>query len=215
MANNLFETQYDVTKKSKLKEFYDSKKILIYSLIILTIIIFGSLSYYQDIKEKKKIQLSENYIQAKVYLNEDKKAEALSILKKTIYLNDEVYSTLSFFMILNQNLIDNNEEILSLFNHLLINNKFDEEIKNLLIYKKALYSSNFLKESELLNEVKPLLREENLWKPHVLLLLGDYFASKKEFIKAKEFYIQILSTDGLQKDLYDQATSKIALIPNE
>ena len=31
MTNNLIETQYDITKKSKLKKFYESNKILIFS----------------------------------------------------------------------------------------------------------------------------------------------------------------------------------------
>jgi len=35
MTNNLFETQYDLTKKSKIKMFYESYKIFIYSLIVL------------------------------------------------------------------------------------------------------------------------------------------------------------------------------------
>ena len=37
MTNNLFETQYDLTKKSKLREFYEAKKIWIYSIIFLII----------------------------------------------------------------------------------------------------------------------------------------------------------------------------------
>ena len=64
-------------------------------------------------------------------------------------------------------------------------------VRNLLIYKKLLFNSNLANESELLEEVKPLLNSETLWKPHALLLLGDYFASKGEYLKAKEFYTQI------------------------
>ena len=33
MAENLIEAQYDVTKKSKLKKFYEKNKILIFSFI--------------------------------------------------------------------------------------------------------------------------------------------------------------------------------------
>ena len=57
MPENLFETRYDLTKKSKLREFYESNKILIYSSIITLIIIFASYSYYQVSKEKKKIMI--------------------------------------------------------------------------------------------------------------------------------------------------------------
>ena len=100
MAENLFETRYDLTKKSKLKELYESNKILIYSLLFVLIVIFSSYTYYQIIKEKKKIQLSENYIQAKIYINNEKEKEAIQTLKNIIFSNDPTYSTLSFFMII-------------------------------------------------------------------------------------------------------------------
>ena len=54
-----------------------------------------------------------------------------------------------------------------------------------------------------------------MWKPHALLLLGDYFMSKKENIKAIEFYQKIFSIPNLQKNLYDRAKSQLDLISNE
>ena len=212
MTNNLFETQYDLTKKSKIRIFYESNKKLIYLLIILLILFLGSFGYYVDSKKEKKILLSEDYIKAKVYLAKDKKGEALNILKKVVLSNDPAYSTLSFFLILNRNLINDHEEVLNLFDHLLTNNKFDKEIRHLLLYKKALYLSDYLNESELLEEVKPLLEENSLWKAHALILLGDYFVSKKENLKAKDFYTQVLSINNLEKDLYDKAISQLKLI---
>jgi len=215
MTDNLFEARYDLTPKSKLKKFYESNKILIYSFIFIVVIFLGSLTYYLDSQDKKKISLSENYIEAKIYLENGDKEAALKVLKNLIFANDPAYSSLSFFMILNQNLISDYNEISTLFNHILKNNKFDEEIKNLLIYKKALLSTNYVDETEIINSIKPLLNKESLWKPHALLLLGDFFASKKQYIKAKEFYSQILSIKDLQKDLYDQAQSQLELISNE
>ena len=215
MTNNLIEAQYDITKKSKLKKFYESNKILIYLFIFVLIILFGYLSYYLDSKEKKEILLSENYVEAKIYLENENKVEALNLLKNAIFANDTTYSTLSFFMILDQNLIKDYDEVTSLFDYLLANNKFDREIRNLLVYKKALLSSNYVNESELLAELKPLLNKETLWRPHALLLLGDYFVSKEEYVKAKEFYIEILSINNLQRDLYDQAKSQLAFFGND
>ena len=215
MPENLFETQYDVTKKSRIKKFYESNKILIFSSILILIILFGSLSFYLENQERKKILLSENYIQAKIYLENGNKNEALNTLKKIIFANDPTYSTLSFFLILNQNLISDYKEISALYDHLLENNKFEEELRNLLIYKKALFSSNFVNESKLLETIKPLLNTDTLWKPHALLLLGDYFMSKGENIKAREFYQQILSINNLHKDLYDQARSQLVIINHE
>ena len=215
MAENFFEAQYDVTKKSKIKKFYESNKILIFSSILILIISFGSLSFYLESKESKKILLSENYVQAKFYLENGNKSEALNTLKKVIFANDSTYSTLSFFLILNQNLISDYKEISILYDHLLENNKFEKELRNLLIYKKALLISNSIIESELLETIKPLLNTDTLWKPHALLLLGDYFMSKGENIKAIEFYQQILSINNLHKDLYNQAKSQLVIITHE
>ena len=215
MKENLFEAQYDITKKSKLKKFYESKKILIFSSILILIIFFGSFNLYSIKNEKKKILLSENYVQAKIYLANGKKSEAINILRDVIFANDPAYSALCLFLILNENLITDYRELSVLFDHILANNKFEREIRNLLIYKRSLLNSNFATESELLEGIKPLLNTETLWKPHALLLLGDYFLSKQEYLKAKEFYTQILSINNLQKDLYNQARSQLSFIAHD
>ena len=215
MPDNLFETQYDITKKSRLQKFYESNKIIIFSTVIILIILLGSVTFYFENVKNKKIKLSEDYIQAKIYLEEGDKTKALNLLKEVIFSNDPTYSALCFFLILNQNLITDYKEISTLFNHILENNKFEKEIKNLLIFKKALISTNFANESELLEVTKPLLNEETLWKPHALLLLGDYFLSKNEYLKAKEFYTKIFSIKNLQKDIYEHARSQLAIITND
>ena len=215
MTENLFEAHYDLTKKSKLKKFYESNKIFIFSLIFILVIFYGSFSFYLVNKEKKKILLSENYLQAKIYLEEGDKNKAMNLLKEVIFANDPTYSSLCLFLIVNQNLITDYKELSNLFDHLLENNKFSREVRNLLIYKKALLNSNFVNESELLESIRPLLNKETLWKPHGLLLLGDYFVSKGEHIKAKEFYQKIFTIKNLQKDFYFHARSQLAMIANE
>ena len=215
MTENLFEAQYDLTKKSKLKKFYESYKIFIFSFIAILVILYGSFSFYLVNKEKEKILLSENYLQAKIYLEEGDKNKAMNLLKEVIFANDPTYSSLSLFLIMNQNLITDYKELSNLFDHLLENNKFSREVRNLLIYKKALLNSNFVDESELLESIRPLLNTETLWKPHGLLLLVDYFVSKGEYIKAKEFYQKIFTIKNLQKDFYYYASSQLALIANE
>ena len=52
MNENLFQAQYDVTKKSKLKKFYEANKILIFSIILILIITIVSASFYLEAKEK-------------------------------------------------------------------------------------------------------------------------------------------------------------------
>ena len=115
-------------------------------------------------KRKKKFLLSENYVQAKIYIEKGNTIEATNLLKNIIFANDSTYSTLSFFLILNHNLVSDHKELSFLFKHLLENNKFEREMKNLLIYKKSLFNSNLAGESELLEEIKPLISKEHYKK---------------------------------------------------
>jgi len=215
MTENLFEAKYDVTKKSKLKIIYDKYKILIFSVTFVVLITFGAFSLYIENKEKKRILMSEDYLMAKIYLEKNKKIEATNILKKIVLKNDSTYSPLSFFLLMNQDLITDNKEIIKLFDHLIENNKHPKEIRDLLIYKKMLFQSNFAEELEMLEYLKPILNEGNLWKPHGLMLLGDYFYSKGESIKAIEYYKELLNIKNLHKNIYTHANSQLAIISNE
>lgn len=215
MNENSFETRYDITAKSKIKKFYETYKILLFSSISILLIALLSLNFFLSHKEKKRVEFSENYIKAKIFLENGNNNEAKSILEDLVMSNDPVYSTLSFFLILDKNLMNNKNEITSIFDHILENNKYEKELKNLLIYKKALYSSSYLNEPEMLKELSPLLNEkETLWKPHALFLMGDYFVSTNQNFKAREFYLQILNTKNLHQEMYDLAQSKLIRINN-
>ena len=68
----------------------------------------------------------------------------------------------------------------------------------------------------MLEEIKPLLNnKESVWRSHALLLLGDFYFSRKEYIKAKDFYSEILSTENLHQGLYNQAKSKLVFIADD
>ena len=67
MAENFIEAEYDLTKKSKIKKFYESNKILILSFVVIVLVLLGSALYYFDAKERKRIELSSNYVQAKFH----------------------------------------------------------------------------------------------------------------------------------------------------
>ena len=215
MDDNLYQAQYDVTKKSRIKKFYESNKNLIFSFILILIISLVSITYYYKSQEKKKTLLSEKFVRAKIYIENDKRSEATDLLKSIINSNDTTYSTLSLFLLLNQNLITDYDEISILFNQLFENSSFKKETRDLLIYKKTLLDLNHLNESEILDQIKPLLNKDSIWKPQVLLLMGDYYVSNKEYLKAKEFYIKIFSIKNLQKEIYDQAKFQLTSINNE
>ena len=215
MNENLFETQYDVTKKSKFRRLYDANKLLIFSTLFVLIIASISFSFYTVSREKKQILLADNYMVAIFYLQNNERDKGRKILKEIILANNRTYSTLSLFLILDEDLADDQKEISNLFDHLLANNKFEQEVKNLIIFKKTLFLSNFANELEMVENAKQLINTNTLWKPHALLLLGDYFSSKKQYLKAKEFYVQILSLQNLNIELYEQARSQLLLIAND
>ena len=197
MNENFISGQYDIEKKSKLKKFYDNNKIFIYSAICAILIAISSLSIYSYLQNKKKSSLAKNYINANIYIKNGNKTDALNILKKIVYSNDSTYSSLSLFLIINENLETNNIEVSELFNHVLENNKFDNEIKKLIILKKAFFETNFNDEKKILDTIKPLLNQESIWKANALMLIGNYFISKGENLKAREFFLQILSIKNL------------------
>ena len=215
MNENLISGQYDVKKKSKIKKFYDDNKIYIYSILFAILIIIFTLSLYSYLQNKKKISIAQNYINATIFVKNGNKSEALSVLKKIIYANDSTYSTLSLFLIVNENLEKNNLEAIELFNHVIENSKFDDESRNLLVLKKAFYETNLNDEQKILNTIKPLLSKDSVWKANALMLVGNYFVSKGEDIKAKEFFLQILNINNLSNEIIDQANNQLKLIQND
>lgn len=210
MSENTFETQYDVTKKSRLKRFYEKNKILIFSILIFLILGFVFIAFYFSEKDKKNVSISNNYIEANILLDNKEREKAKNILKKIVLSDNSTYSALSFFLILNENLITDQKEISNLFDKVLSNNKSDKEMKNLMIFKKALFQSNYLNETELLTVTKPLINSDSIWKPHALQLLGDYFFTKKEYSKAKEFYTQILSLQNIDEKFHKHSKLQLA-----
>ena len=215
MDENTFQREDYLTKKSKIKEFYDKNKIKVYSFFTLIIFIIIFFNFYIKNKKKEQIALSESYIDAKIYIEKGQDEKAIEILKKIAVSKNDTYSVLALFLLLDKNFVQDKKEILDLFDHILDNAKFDKDIKNLIVFKKAIFQSNFVLEDELLKSLKPLLNDETVWKPHALLLLGDFYLSKGEKNKAKEFYNEILSIKDLDKEFYKKASIQIAYTNNE
>ena len=212
MENNIPEVKEELSIISRFKNFYYKNKTYILLLIFILILAIASLTFYLEFKKAKKIEISDNYIKAKIYLQNGKKDEAKEILKSIIFKNDMLYSTLSLFLVLNENLERDQRELINLFDQVLNNNKFNSEVKNLIILKKNVLESNFLNESEILEATKPLINSKSVWKYHALLLLGDYFLDKKQHLKAKEFYFEIISSENVSEDLTEIAISRMAFI---
>ena len=179
-------------RNEKIKNFFiDNKKKLILTVSIILVIIIGYLSFEKS-KERTKIKLANKYNLALIDLNPDNKQKTIDDMVNVVKSNDVTYSPLALYHLLDNNLLENSEEINILFDELIEKTNLDNEIKNLIIYKKALFNSDFVSENELLKILNPVINSESIWKSHALYLLAEFFYSKDEKQKAKEFFNQII-----------------------
>ena len=180
------------TRNEKIKNFFiNNRKNLIAGFSIILVVIIGYLSM-KEMKEREKIKLANQFNITIINFKAEDKQTTIDQLTKIINENDSTYSPLALYFLIDNNLIDNQNEINRLFNELINETNLDEEIKNLIIYKKALFNSDFVSENELLKILNPVINSESIWKSHALYLLAEFFYSKGEKQKAKEFFNQIL-----------------------
>ena len=82
------------------------------------------------------------------------KSKTTEKFKKIIKKKDPTYSPLALYFIIDNNLIENKKEINELFDILIKKISLEKEIKNLIIYKKALFNADNINENELLEYFK-------------------------------------------------------------
>ena len=180
------------TRNEKVKIFFvNNKKKLIAITTIFLILVTGYFSF-DAFKKKEKVNLANKFnltiINFKIENSEKTIEDLINIIKE----NDNTYSPLALYFLIDNNLVNEQEEINFLFDELINKTNLEEEIKNLNIYKKALFNSNFVTENELLQILNPIVNSESIWKSHSLYLIAEYFYAKGEKQKAKEFFNQIL-----------------------
>ena len=162
-------------RNERIKNFFiNNKKKLIITVSIISVIIIGYLSF-ENSKEKNKIKLANQYNLALIDLNPENKQKTIDEMINVVKSNDATYSPLALYHLLDNNLLENNDEINILFNELIEKTNLDNEIKNLIIYKKALFNSDFVSENELLKILNPVINSESIWKSHALYLLAEFF----------------------------------------
>ena len=202
----------EIEKKSLKSFFLSNKKILI--IFCTTIILIGVYFWwFQNLNIKEKYKNSEDFIGAKVLLSQNNKVKSLEVLKKIILQNDEVYSPLSLFLIIDKDLETNKKNVIKYFDQVLSIKSLEKEDRNLLKLKKAIYISEDAKENDLLNLLNPILNSKSVWKYQSLKFIGDYYFDKKEYNKAKQYYSDILMLENANNDIKD-INRKIKIINN-
>ena len=197
------------TRNEKIKNFLiDNKKTLISSITILIAIIISFYSY-QIYLDKKRVQISNKYNSAIIDYQDTNKSITTSKLKDIINNKDSTYSPLALYFIIDNNLIDNKNEINSLFDTLIDQTPVETEIKNLIIYKKALFNADQINEIELLNILNPLINSKSVWKSHALYLVAEFFYNNGERQKSKDFFEKIVSLENSNSDIITSAKRRL------
>ena len=183
------------TRSQKIKDFFVKfKKHIIFSICSIFLLIFAYFIYV-DIQKKNRVKISEKYNQATTEFYSGNKIEIEKELVEIIKLKDKTYSPLSLYFLLENGIITENDKINKFFDILIEETDLEKEIKNLIIYKKALYNSEFESENNLIKILNPIINSDSIWKSHALYLMAEFFYFKNEKQKSKEFFEKIISDE--------------------
>jgi len=197
------------TRNEKIKNFFiQNKKKLIISILVLSVFCAGIYSY-QIYRETHRESVVNKYYSAVFELQTDNRNQIASSLKEVINEKDGTYSPLALYFIIDNDLIKDKNEINNFFDILIEKTSLEKEIKNLIIYKKALYNADQASELELINILKPVTTSDSVWKSHALFLIAEYFYNKDEKKKAKDFFQMIISTQNANSEILINAQKRL------
>ena len=197
------------TRNEKIKNFFiQNKKKIIAGLVVITILLISYFAFgeYQD---RKKIKISNTFNLITLNYSESNKEKTVKDLIQLVNEKNSTYSPLSLYFIIDNELIKEKKTINELFDIIIDETPLDKEIKNLNIYKKALYNADDSNENDLLNILNPLIKSESVWKSHALYLMAEFFYSKNEKQKSKEFFNQILNLENANQEIQLEAQKRL------
>ncbi len=197
------------TRSEKVRNFFVNNKNKIISLIVILIVVLVGAYSFEKYQTNKKKEISNKFNSTTISYSEKTKDLTAKKLVEIINEQDPTYSPLALYFIIDNQLISNDSEINSYFDVLIDEISMDKEIKNLVIYKKALFNADTAPESELLNMLNPLIKSESVWKSHAFYLMAEYFYSKDQKQKSKEFFNQIVSLESSNSDIKLQAEKRL------
>jgi len=196
------------TRIEKIKNFFlNNYKKLIGSLVSILLVLFSYFGY-QEYKKRAKLEIAEIYNQITLKEITIKNTDDIEQLVKIIKKKDPNYSALSLYFIIENDLINDQKEINNFFD-LVIKSQEEKEIKNLIIYKKAMYNADIATENELLEILNPILKSESIWKSHALLLMADYFDHNNNLIKSKDFLEEIVNSELVNNEIRVEAERRL------
>jgi predicted negative regulator of RcsB-dependent stress response len=197
------------TRNEKIKNFFvNNKNKLIFGIIIILVGIVAVYGF-DKYQTNKKQQISDNYNLITIEYSENNKEKTTNKLIEIVNAKDPTYSPLSLYFIIDNKLLSDQKQINELFDILINQTPLDDEINNLIIYKKALFNADQYAEGDMLNILNPLINSKSVWKSHALYLMAEYFYAKEQNQKAKEFFNQIISSENPNPDIRLQAEKRL------
>ena len=185
-----------------------TKKKLVTILLIFILLLFSYFGF-KEYKSRQKIEISNLYNSIVINFSEKNKDLAKKDLINLVKRKDSTYSTLSLYFLIDNDLISDLKSINELFDILINETSLEKEIKNLIVYKKALINADNILENDLLEVLSPIINSESVWKSHALFLLGEYFYSKNEKLKSKEFFSELITLTNANQDLKKKAQKRL------
>ena len=197
------------TRNEKIKNFFVNNKKLLITIFSLAVIFIASYFLYFEYKDKKKLKISDQYNSLVTEYSEENKEFTKNALIDLINENDSTYSPLSLYFIIDNQLTTDDIKINELFDSVIEETPLNQEIKNLIIYKKALYNADASDENRLLEILNPIINSNSVWKSHALYLMAEYFFAKDEKLKSKEFFNQIILLENANQDLKIESQKRL------
>ena len=197
------------TRNEKIKNFFIQNKKKIISGLIFIIILLISYFAFGEYQDRKKVKISDTFNLITNNYSKNNKEKTAKDLIKLVNKKNSTYSPLSLYFIIDNDLINEKNTINNLFDVIINDTSLDKEIKNLNIYKKALFNADDSSESDLLKILNPLIRSESVWKSHALYLMAEFFYSKNEMQKSKEFFTQIVILENANKEIKLEAQKRL------
>jgi hypothetical protein len=197
------------TRNERVRNFFVKNKSKIILILLAIIIVLITAYIFDKYKTNQKIEISNKFNSTTLMHSDKNKDSTIKNLVEIINKKDPTYSPLSLYFIIDKKLISDRVKINEFFDLLIENTPLDKEINNLVIYKKALFNADQAQESDLLNILNPLINSESVWRSHALYLMAEFFYSKDQKQKSKEFFNQIISLENPNSDIKLQAEKRL------
>ena len=197
------------TRKEKIKSFFVNNKKKLLGFLIIIILLIISFFGYGEFRDYQREKVSNLFYSTVIDYEKINKEKTATKLTQIIKLKDPTYSPLSLYFILDNDLISSRGQINNLFDILIKNTSLEKEIKNLVIYKKGLYNADQISENELLEILNPIIKSESIWSSHALYLLAEFFYSKDQKLKSKDFFNQIINSKKSNPSIVTEAQKRL------